>query len=91
MSAEYSQGICQDGAAILKDGQMMTVEEIVSELNGPDWIDMKERQPPIFSTVLGWNARANQAYPANTCRIFCAALENTCDITHWMPLPEPPK
>lgn len=29
---EYSQGICQDGAAILKDGQMMTVEEIVKEL-----------------------------------------------------------
>lgn len=30
---EYSQGVCQDGAAILKDGQMMTVEEIVEELN----------------------------------------------------------
>lgn len=29
---EYSQGICQDGAAILKDGVPMTPEEIVVEL-----------------------------------------------------------
>lgn len=31
--SEYSQGVCQDGAAILKDGQMMTIEEILRELN----------------------------------------------------------
>lgn len=29
---EYSQGICADGAAILKDGAPMTPEEIVREL-----------------------------------------------------------
>lgn len=29
---EYTQGVCQDGAAILKDGQQMTVDEILSEL-----------------------------------------------------------
>jgi len=29
---EYSQGICGDGVAILKDGQPMTIEEIVDEL-----------------------------------------------------------
>jgi len=29
----YSQGVCMDGAAIMKDGQMMTVDEIVAELN----------------------------------------------------------
>lgn len=31
--ATYSQGVCMDGAAILRDGQMMTVDEIVAELN----------------------------------------------------------
>lgn len=31
--SEYSQGIYQDGAAILKDGRMMTIEEIIAELN----------------------------------------------------------
>lgn len=30
---KYSQGVCDDGAAILKDGQMMTVDEIVETLN----------------------------------------------------------
>lgn len=30
---EYSQGVCEDGAAILKNGQMLTVDEIVETLN----------------------------------------------------------
>lgn len=29
----YTEGVCQDGAAILKDGKMMKVHEIVAELN----------------------------------------------------------
>jgi hypothetical protein len=29
----YSQGVCGDGAAILKDGVMLTIDEIVAELN----------------------------------------------------------
>lgn len=29
---EYSQGVCEDGAAILKNGQMMTIDEIVETL-----------------------------------------------------------
>ena len=31
--AEYSQGVCMDGAAILRDGAMMTVDDIVGTLN----------------------------------------------------------
>lgn len=30
--SEYTQGICADGAAILKDGVMMTIEEILADL-----------------------------------------------------------
>lgn len=40
--AEYSQGVCGDGAAILRDGQRMTVDEIVAELNAADAV-RKER------------------------------------------------
>lgn len=29
---EYSQGICQDGAAILCDGEQITIEEIIARL-----------------------------------------------------------
>jgi len=31
--SEYTQGIAWDGAAILKDGQPMTIEQILSELS----------------------------------------------------------
>lgn len=30
--SEYSQGICEDGAAILCDGEMLTIEQIVLRL-----------------------------------------------------------
>jgi len=33
MIPEYTEGICGDGAAILKDGVMMTIPEILNELN----------------------------------------------------------
>lgn len=38
----YSQGVCADGAAILKDGQMITVDEIVAELNRCAMFDKTE-------------------------------------------------
>jgi hypothetical protein len=31
---DYSQGICENGAAILKDGLPMTIEQILIELRG---------------------------------------------------------
>lgn len=34
--AEFTQGICADGAAILKDGVMLTVEEIIELLRQGD-------------------------------------------------------
>jgi hypothetical protein len=40
--ATYSQGVCADGAAILKDGEQMTVEQIVSELNRCAMFDKTE-------------------------------------------------
>lgn len=35
-NTEYTQGICEDGAAILRDGQPMTVEEILEALRSGD-------------------------------------------------------
>lgn len=49
----YTQGICEDGAAILKDGVMMTVDEIVAELNSlPRWIPVTERLPDGSKKVM---------------------------------------
>lgn len=30
---EYTEGVCEDGAAILRDGQMMTISEVLEALN----------------------------------------------------------
>ena len=38
---EYSQGIAADGPAILKDGQPLTPEQIVSDLNKLNEIAIK--------------------------------------------------
>lgn len=58
---------------------------------GGEWVSVKDKQPPILEQCLGWNATANMINKANTYRLFTAAMENTCDISHWMPLPQPPK
>lgn len=42
----YTQGVCEDGAAILKDGQMMTIEEILVELRANPWIEITEDNLP---------------------------------------------
>lgn len=34
--SEYSQGICDDGAAILRDGQPLAIEEILQRLRQRD-------------------------------------------------------
>lgn len=34
--SEYTQGLCHDGAAILKDGQPLTIEQILEELRKGD-------------------------------------------------------
>lgn len=33
MTPEYSQGVCSDGALILKDGEPMTIDEVIAELS----------------------------------------------------------
>ena len=42
--SKYSQGVCADGAAILRDGHPMTVDEIVSALNRADLATEREKR-----------------------------------------------
>ena len=34
--AEWTEGICADGAAILRDGQLVTINELLTWLNAMD-------------------------------------------------------
>ena len=33
MSKEFTQGVCEDGAAIIRNGEMLTIEEVLDLLN----------------------------------------------------------
>lgn len=39
----YTEGVCEDGAAILKDGVRMTISEVLAELNATVRADWAER------------------------------------------------
>ena len=49
----YTQGVCQDGAAILKDGQPMTIEEILAALNESERLaEMVDRAHAALNELL---------------------------------------
>ena len=63
-----------------------------------DWISVNDELPRTDGSVMGWFA--SEALPSGD-HCFCVyfKLNGFCDedgdineyITHWMPLPEPPK
>lgn len=34
----YTEGVCEDGAAILKDGIMLTISQVLADLNDYAWL-----------------------------------------------------
>ena len=59
---EYSQGVCEDGAAILKNGQPMTVEEIIQSLQELEKVKagLDQSQRHISLLVMDKEATRNQ-------------------------------
>ena len=64
------------------------IDELQSQL--PKWIPVTERLPENDKTVLVWNRRNSREY-FNVCDHGQWIILRQEDITHWMPLPEPPK
>lgn len=54
------------------------------------WISVDERLPEDDHTVLVWSHRNSKEY-FNVYDHGKWVIMETEDITHWMPLPEPPK
>lgn len=63
----YTEGILGDGAAILKDGVMVPIEEIVSRLNDMD----RFRAALVEIEAMGSRARRR----GDPCRVAREALE----------------
>ena len=65
--SEYTQGVCHDGAAILKDGQPLTIEQIIEALRERD--ELKAHAIKVAAAV------GNSAYPFNAS-IQAHCIEN---------------
>ena len=60
------------------------------------WIPVTERLPENFVSVLGYMPASEPFPPVRECytvgkAFYFPALEDTQLVTHWMPMPEPPK
>ena len=57
------------------------------------WISVKDRLPEYEKTVMGWDAEMRDMGIVNF--IYGQFLDildmSETNVTHWMPLPEPPK
>lgn len=59
-----------------------------------EWISVKDRLPEAKSLVLGINAEEQRPYVMwfnGVCWTFEEYVIEDGIITHWMPLPDPPK
>lgn len=64
-----------------------------------EWIDVNEKSPSFDKEVLVWNGKhimlmklsVIQTTSVGTIFEFVNYGGSNRDITHWMPLPEPPK
>lgn len=58
---EFTQGVCQDGAAILKDGKMLTIEEILEHLRGINCaIALENSQAKTIKELMIENQKLNE-------------------------------
>lgn len=66
------------------------------------WINVKKKMPPIGCEVLVYRKGYYPSVQIDTQNVYrgannCAIFQNGCnpgevlEVTHWMPLPEPPK
>ena len=55
------------------------------------WISVKDRLPDEGEYVLVWESQGFAYCDKLICGIWNIGANNGAIITHWMPLPEPPK
>lgn len=59
-----------------------------------EWISVEERLPEVGESVLGYTKERDECFVvtySNTFKSFFSGQFPNDNITHWMPLPEPPK
>jgi hypothetical protein len=62
------------------------------EMTMAEWISVNDRLPTVHENVLVWDSTIKEVEVASMtmCNEWFGVM--ACDtVTHWMPLPEPPK
>ena len=58
----------------------------------PRWIPVSERLPEQYESVIVWTSdRELGEAEYDGKRFYWTSDDNYTDVSHWMPLPEPPK
>ena len=90
--SQYSEGICEGGAAILKDGQQMPIESIVYELNRHRWRPENEAPkgvPVIVRGGIAMKKTSGEWFSGMEDPLYQRPLQWKPDC--WMFIPEPPE
>ena len=83
--------LMQDGCSAKNVKSIMELPAAVSVLQ---WISVKDRLPKYENPVLAGNAElcfVNTAWYHVATKRWELPSGFFCEVTHWMPLPEPPK
>ena len=62
-----------------------------------EWISVKDRMPEQFVTVIGLMKEGVMPFPmVRECYLiedgfWFSAINEFVEVTHWMPMPEPPE
>ena len=92
VNCEYSEAINEAVSLLVKQGERIAELEAQAR-----WIPVTERMPQQFVSVLACIPcehplpMVKEAYFANGCWATRMAIFSDKDVSHWMPLPEPPK
>ena len=79
----------------LQRGKALTVFATDNNV-GDKWIPVSERTPKNFISVLGYMTDAVEFPPVRECytvgnAFYFPTLRDVHPVSHWMPMPEPPK
>lgn len=75
--SDYTQGICRDGAAILKDGVPMTIDDIVTELSELNKRRVASSNASFYISCYMHNAPILSHYPVDEAvYIYVKQLES---------------
>ena len=90
---EYTKGVCID----FEEAVTINADHLISNgVTVQEWISVEERLPTDFISVLGYMTDAGEFPPVRECYIvgnafFFPSLRDVHPVSHWMPLPKPPK